>query len=465
MSLSQDLSRNFPHLPNSQQLNLFEQLDRFLQKKDHQSCFVLKGYAGTGKTTIISTLIKQLPKYGIKTVLLAPTGRAAKVLSFYSKKEASTIHRKIYRKKSAFAPEMHFNLSPNLHKNTLFIVDEASMISDDLTDYSGSSLLNDVVNYIYNQQNNRLIFIGDTAQLPPVGSSESPALQKAYLNKFNLEVFEVELTDVVRQEKESGILYNATNIRELIRTKQEAFPTLKTSGFKDVYRMMGDKIIEGLNYAYDKYELENCLVICRSNKAANLYNQNIRHQILWREDEITGGDLVMVVKNNYYWLAEEKGGFIANGDIGQITRVKNIHEIYGFRFADVQILFADLDQEPLTCKVLLDTLYVESPNLPYDQQRKLFEEILKDYEHLETKSAKMEAIKGNPYYNALQIKFAYAVTCHKAQGGQWDAVFIDQGYLTEEMLNIDLLRWLYTATTRATKELFYVNFNELFFPA
>jgi exodeoxyribonuclease-5 len=318
---------------------------------------------------------------------------------------------------------------------------------------------------VYKNQNNRIIFIGDTAQLPPVGSSESPALAKDYLSKFSIQANEVELTDVVRQEKESGILYNATAIRDLIRTEEESFPTLRTAGFKDVYRMMGDKIVEGLNYAYGKYEMENCLVICRSNKSANMYNQNIRNQILWREDELTGGDLIMVVKNNYYWLGEEKGGFIANGDIGEVTRVKNIHEQYGFRFADVQILFADIDQEPLTCKVMLDTLYVESPNLPYDRQKLLFEELMKDYEHLETKRAKMDAIKSNPYFNALQIKFAYAVTCHKAQGGQWDAVFIDQGFLTEEMLNIDLLRWLYTATTRATKELFYVNFNELFFPS
>ncbi|HET8829391.1 MAG TPA: AAA family ATPase, partial [Pelobium sp.] len=271
MSIAHDLAKTFPHLPNPQQLFLFEKLDQFLQLKTNDSCFVLKGYAGTGKTTVISTLIKLLPKYQIKTVLLAPTGRAAKVLSLYSKKEASTIHRKIYRKKSAFAPEMHFNLSPNLHKNTLFIIDEASMISDDLTDYSGSSLLNDVISFVYNNQNNRIIFIGDTAQLPPVGSSESPALAKDYLGKFSVEASEVELTDVVRQEKESGILHNATTIRDLIRTEEEAFPTLKTAGFKDVYRMMGDKIVEGLNYAYGKYEMENCLVICRSNKSANMY--------------------------------------------------------------------------------------------------------------------------------------------------------------------------------------------------
>jgi exodeoxyribonuclease-5 len=463
MSIAHDLAKSFPHLPNPQQLYLFEKIDAFLRLREDRTCFVLKGYAGTGKTTAISTLIKLLPKYNLKTVLMAPTGRAAKVLGNYSKKDASTIHRKIYRKKSAMSPDMHFSISPNLHKDTLFIIDEASMIADEKTDYSGSSLLEDVISFVYNLQNNRIIFIGDTAQLPPVGSLESPALSKNYLEKFTLKISEVELTEVVRQEKESGILHNATAIRELIRTSQEEFPKLQTKGFSDVFNMMGDKIIEGLNYAYDKYGLENCLVICRSNKGANLFNQHIRHQILWREDELTGGDLVMVVKNNYFWLEEEKGGFIANGDIGKITRVKNIHEMYGFRFADVQIFFEDIDQEPVSCKVMLDTLYVESSNLPYDRQKILFEEVMKDYEHLTTKRAKMEELRKNPYFNAIQIKFAYAVTCHKAQGGQWNVVFIDQGYLTEEMINTELLRWLYTATTRATKELFFVNFNKLFF--
>ena len=464
MTVAHDLAKLFPHLPNPQQLYLFDQLQQFIANKDEQSCFILKGYAGTGKTTVISTLIKLLPNYKIKSVLLAPTGRAAKVLSQYSEKGASTIHRKIYRKKSAFSPEMHFSLAANMHQDTLFIIDEASMIADEMTDYSGSSLLQDVISFVYNHKNNRIIFIGDTAQLPPVGSTESPALVANHVRKFDLTVQEIELTEVVRQEKESGILFNATAIRELIRKEESSFPTLKTKGFKDVYRMMGDKIIEGLNYAYSKYDPENSLVICRSNKSANLYNQNIRNQILGREDEITGGDLVMVVKNNYFWLPEEKGGFIANGDIGQITRVKNIQEMYGFRFAEVQILFSDIDIEPITCKVMLDTLYTETPNLPYDQQKKLFEEVMKDYEHIPNKRLRMEELRNNPYFNALQIKFAYAVTCHKAQGGQWESVFIDQGYLTEEMLNIDLLRWLYTATTRASKELFYVNFSEQFFP-
>ncbi|MBU0696916.1 MAG: AAA family ATPase [Bacteroidetes bacterium] len=465
MTIAQDLAKLFPHQPNQQQSLLFQKLEQFIKLQEEQSCFILKGYAGTGKTTIMSTLIKLLPQYKIRSILLAPTGRAAKVLGTYAGKSAFTIHRKIYRKKSAFSPDMHFSLAPNQHQDTIFIIDEASMIADDLSDYSGSSLLNDVIEYVYNHKNNRIIFIGDTAQLPPVGADDSPALQAPKIEKFGLQVLQTELTEVVRQQKESGILFNATGIRELIRTEDSSFPTITTKGFKDVYRMMGDKIIEGLNYAYDKYGMESTLVICRSNKSANMYNQNIRNQILWREDELTGGDLIMVVKNNYFWLGEEKGGFIANGDIGKIVRVKNIHEMYGFRFADVQVLFEDIDQEPLDCKVMLDTLYVESSNLPYERQKVLFEEVMKDYEHLANKRLKMEELKTNPYFNALQIKFSYAVTCHKAQGGQWEAVFIDQGYLTEEMLNIELLRWLYTASTRARKELFYVNFDKQFFPA
>jgi exodeoxyribonuclease-5 len=464
MSITLALQKYFPHQANAQQQELFVQLDNFVNNKDEDSCFILKGYAGTGKTTVISALVNALRAKRINVVLLAPTGRAAKVISSYSGLMAATIHRKIYRKKIAGSIDMSFSLAPNLQKNTFFIVDEASMISDDFSDFSGSGLLGDLVSFVYNHQNNRIIFIGDTAQLPPVNSNESPALSSNYISGFSLNVKEIELTEVVRQEKKSGILHNATEIRNQIRDEIEDFPSLKTTGFKDVYRMMGDKIIEGLNYAYDKYDIENCLVICRSNKSANMYNQHIRNQILWREDELTGGDLVMIVKNNYFWLPEDKGGFIANGDIAKIIRVKNIHEMYGFRFADVQLQLQDMDGiDSLDCKIMLDTLYAETPNLSYENQKKFFEEIMKDYEHIPQKKNRMDELKNNPYYNALQTKFAYAVTCHKAQGGQWDAVFVDQGYLTDEMLNIELLRWLYTASTRATKELFYVNFNEKFF--
>lgn len=464
MSISKSLHNFFPHQPNKQQSNLFLSLDAFINNKDEDSCFILKGYAGTGKTTVVSALVNVLKNNKVNVVLLAPTGRAAKVLTNYSGALASTIHRKIYRKKTANNPNLVFSISPNLHKDTIFIVDEASMISNDRNDYSGSGLLEDLINYIYNIKNNRVIFIGDTAQLPPVNSQESPALSSDYLNGFSLNVFEVELTEVVRQATESGILYNATKIRNQVIEEKETFPSLNTTNYKDVYKMGGDKIIEGLNYAYDKHGLENTLVICRSNKSANLYNQHIRNQILWREDELTGGDLVMIVKNNYFWLPEDKGGFIANGEIAKITRVKNIQEMYGFRFADVQLQIQDTEEDyGIECKVMLDTLYSESPGLPYEKQNEFFQEVMKDYESLPGKKEKMAELKINPYFNALQIKFAYAVTCHKAQGGQWPAVFVDQGYLTEEMINVDLLRWLYTATTRASKELFYINFHEDFF--
>lgn len=465
MLIAQSLRQKFPHEPNEQQLALFKLLEDFVATDNADTAFLIKGYAGTGKTTVISAFVNVLRMYKKQVVLLAPTGRAAKVLTHYSGLQASTIHRKIYRKRTAGSPDLMFSLSPNLHKDTFFIVDEASMISDDKSDFSGSSLLEDLITYVYNDKGNKLIFIGDTAQLPPVNSLESPALSADYLSGFSLEMMGVELTDVVRQAQKSGILFNATRIRNQIRNEEASFPSLITSGYKDVYKMTGDKIIEGLNYAYDKYGVENCLVVCRSNKNANMYNQHIRNQILWREDELTGGDLVMIVKNNYFWMPEDKGGFIANGDIAKITRVKNIHEMYGFRFADVQLEILDSTEEgyQLECKVLLDTLYAESPNLSYENQKIFFNEVMKDYEHITNKRVRMEELKINPYYNALQIKFAYAVTCHKAQGGQWPAVFVDQGYLTPELLNTELLRWLYTACTRASKELFFVNFIDDFF--
>lgn len=311
------------------------------------------------------------------------------------------------------------------------------------------------------------MLIGDTAQLPPVGSADSPALNPVILKEiFSLTVFKSELTEVMRQAKSSGILENATRIRNLIRTGTETFPQIVTSGFPDIYRMTGERLDEGLNYAYQKYGKENTLLICRSNKNANGYNQQIRNRILYREEELTGDDAVMVVRNNYFWLQEQdesSANFIANGDIARIKRVKNIHEMYGFRFADVRLEFLDYESEPLDCKVMLDTLYSESPNLSYLDNKRFFEEVLKDYQHIANRQARMNELKLNPYFNALQIKFAYAVTCHKAQGGQWDAVFVDQGYLTEDMINMEFLRWFYTAFTRATKEIFLVNFSSEFY--
>jgi len=470
VEILQLFTQYFPENPTAQQKEVFVQLSKFLQKEE-TACFILKGYAGTGKTTLISTLIKVLPFFKMRSVLLAPTGRAAKVVQNYAQKPATTIHKKIYRKKVAGTPDLVFSLAENLHTNTLFIVDEASMISNDPMDIRQKSLLEDLINYVYQGENCRLLLVGDLAQLPPVGLTESPALQKAYLaNHFGLEVSSYELNDVVRQSKETGILYNATSIREQIRTDKEnrklRFPKLKIQGFTDVYRMTGERLVEGLHYAYDKYGMENTLVICRSNKHANLYNQQIRNRILYREEELTGGDYVMVVRNNYYWAAQNElsQNFIANGDMAIIKRVRNVHEQFGFKFADVSLQFVDQeDAEPLNCRVLLDVLYADAPHLTLADQKRLFEAVMEDYAHIPNKKERLAALRADPYYNALQIKFAMAVTCHKAQGGQWEAVFVDQGFLTEDMLNNEFLRWLYTACTRATKELFLLNFHDKFY--
>jgi exodeoxyribonuclease-5 len=461
------IEQSFGNIPTAQQRDVFAMLENFLPSTNADDCFILKGYAGTGKTTLISALVKVLPKLKLKSVLLAPTGRAAKVITNYSGKKAFTIHKKIYRKKVAASPEMNFVLGDNIMENTLFIVDEASMISDQVHDYSRQSLLQDLISYVYNGKNCKLMLVGDTAQLPPVGSDISPALDKLFVSEqFRLNVFTYELTDVVRQEKESGILFNATQLRELVRKGEEVFPKFNIKGYKDIFRMTGERLVEGLNYAYDKYGMENTIVICRSNKNANAYNQNIRNRILYREEELSGGDHIMIVRNNYFWLKPEdnSGDFIANGDIARIRKVRRIEEQYGFRFAELVIELLDYpDEEPLSCKVMLDTLYSETPSLSNADNKRFYEAVLQDYMHIENKKFRMEELKKDPYYNALQIKFAFAVTCHKAQGGQWPAVFIDQGYLTDEMLNTEFLRWLYTGLTRSNKELFLVNFSDQFF--
>jgi len=468
MNFASLLNSQFSNTPTAQQFEVFHQLEKFVQSNAGDECFVLRGYAGTGKTTIIGALVKALPKAGCRTMLLAPTGRAAKVITNYSGKKAFTIHKKIYRKKSAMDLDAGFVLGQNTAVNTIFIVDEASMISDESADFSRNSLLQDLIEYVFSGENCKLMLVGDTAQLPPVGSQESPALNTRHLkDNYYLNLYAYELTDVVRQQKESGILHNATNIRELIRKGEEVFPKLDVRPYKDIYSMTGERLPEGLHYAYDKYGIENSLVICRSNKSANNFNQQIRNRILYREEELTGGDYLMVVRNNYYWLQqqdEKNSSFIANGDIAKVRKVRNTEEMYGFRFANVVLEFIDYpDEEPLTCKVMLETLYSDSPSLPGTDNQRFFHAVMEDYADIPDKRKRMEELKKNPYYNALQVKFAYAVTCHKAQGGQWDAVFVDQGYLTEEMLNTDFLRWLYTAVTRPTKELFLVNFSQEFF--
>jgi ATP-dependent exoDNAse (exonuclease V) alpha subunit len=468
MQHSDHIRQAFPHQPTAQQEELFGMLHKFLISQEGDECFILRGYAGTGKTTIIGALVKALRFYQFKYVLLAPTGRAAKVMTSYSKQKAFTIHKKIYRKKSAINVDEGFALADNMATQTLFIVDEASMISDEVQGFARSTLLQDLISYVYNTNNCKLILVGDTAQLPPVGSEHSPALDvKLMKDQFALTIFQYELTEVLRQQKDSGILLNVTGIREIIRKGEESMPTIVTKGYKDVYRMTSEKLEEGLNYAYNKYSDENTLVICRSNKNANLYNRQIRGRILYREEELTGGDQIMIVKNNYFWLQEnEEGstGFIANGDIARIRKVRRFEEMYGMRFADIQLELTDYTEDTtINCKVLMDTLYSDSPALSREDQKKFYEEAMKDYEHIPSKKLRHDELKQNPYYNALQIKFAYAITCHKAQGGQWDAVFVDQGYLTDEMVNTDFLRWFYTACTRATKELYLVNFSDKFY--
>ncbi|MDO3627677.1 ATP-dependent RecD-like DNA helicase [Mucilaginibacter sp. BT774] len=468
MPSTDQIVKAFPHEPTAQQLELFDKLHEFLISDNGDECFILKGYAGTGKTTVVGALVKALKYYNYKSALLAPTGRAAKVITNYSGRKAFTIHKRIYRKKSAMNIEDAFRLADNLVSDTLFIVDEASMISDVLAGNTRETLLHDLVSYVYNTKNCKLMLVGDTAQLPPVGADNSPALDmKLMKSEFALEMFGFELTDVLRQQKDSGILFNATALRNVIRQGKVVTPKVITKGYKDVYRMTGERLEEGLNYAYNKYGYDGTLIVCRSNKNANLYNRQIRGRILLREEELTGGDQVMVVRNNYFWLQDQEEGstgFIANGDIARIKKVRRFEEMYGLRFADVQLEFIDYAEDPVVeCKILMDTLYSEAPALPPADQKQFFMEVMKDYEHITSRKAKLDELKLNPYYNALQIKFAYAVTCHKAQGGQWEAVFVDQGYLTEEMINMDFLRWFYTACTRASKELFLVNFNQRFF--
>jgi ATP-dependent exoDNAse (exonuclease V) alpha subunit len=470
MPQQEQISKWFPHQPSPQQTELFNKLHAFLQSNNGYECFLLRGYAGTGKTTVLGALVKTLKSYGLKSVLLAPTGRAAKVITAYSGSKAYTIHKRIYRKKSAMSVDESFMLASNLAQDTLFIVDEASMISDEVSGNNYETLLKDLVDYVYNMKNCKLMLVGDTAQLPPVGSEYSPALDAKLLkDQFALQVFSFELTQVLRQQQNSGILYNVTAVRDIIRQEEESYPQIVTKGYKDVFRMTGERLEEGLEYAYRKYGHDGTLVICRSNKNANLYNRQIRNRILMREEELTGGDQIMVVRNNYFWLQEheeDSTGFIANGDIARIKKVRRFEEIYGFRFADVQLEFIDYAEDPvIDCKVLLDALYSDAPALPSIDQKRFYTEVMKDYDHIPNRRDKLKELKLNPYYNALQIKFAYAVTCHKAQGGQWEAVFVDQGYLTDEMVNTDFLRWFYTACTRATTELFLVNFNQKFYLA
>lgn len=464
--LSRQIRQNFPHTPTNEQLFALNILADFLLSANENSALLLKGYAGTGKTSLVGALVKTMSGLKQKSVLLAPTGRAAKVLSNYAGQQAFTIHKKIYRQ-DAFSNDLSaFHPSDNLHKDTLFIVDEASMISNQGIDshYFGSGrLLDDLVHYVYSGENCRLMLMGDTAQLPPVMQVESPALQADILKGYNLQVDEIQLTEVVRQDLNSGILYNATLLRDSLRNNRvEIYPKLTVKGFADIQMINGSELIEAISNAYSKDGLDDTIVISRSNKRANIYNNGIRNQILYREEELSTGDRLMIVKNNYFWTRNNKEiDFIANGEIVQVLRVRNESHLYGFRFCDVTVRFQDYDME-LDIKILLDTLQTEAPALPKELNDKLFYTILEDYQDISTKSGKMKKMKENPHYNVVQVKYAYAITCHKAQGGQWKNVFLDIGYMTEEMLGENFYRWLYTAMTRATDRLYLVNFPEEF---
>lgn len=460
--LSQQIKRNFSYKPTEEQENTLNSFSNFLLSSSQEKILILRGYAGTGKTSLVSALVKTLDEVGRKCVLLAPTGRAAKVFSLYSHHPAYTIHRRIYRQR-VFSGDMdNFTLNTNLHRQTLFIVDEASMIANE--GISGASfgtgrLLDDLIEYIYSVPGCSLMLVGDTAQLPPVGEVQSPALSAAVLQGYGLEVTECLLTQVVRQAADSGILYNATRLRQAIMN-EECFmlPSVKIGSCPDVKVIQGGDLIETISESYDKAGMDETIVICRSNKRANLYNKGIRNTILYREDELNAGDVLMVAKNNYFWGADCKElDFIANGDVAVVRRVRRVREMYGFRFADALLCFPDYADLELEVTLLLDTLHHDSPSLPREQSERLFEAVSEDYAHLPTKRERIKKIKEDPYYNALQVKYAYAVTCHKAQGGQWQRVFLDQGYLTEEMVSPDYYRWLYTAFTRATEILYLVN--------
>ncbi len=461
--LQENLEIKFPFNFTNEQKEIVSSIADFATSISTRSVFLLKGYAGTGKTTLVSALVKSLPSVGKRSVLLAPTGRAAKVLSKYSNKQASTIHRKIYWIRSRKNGNTYIKIKDNTHTNTIFIVDEASMIPEASdSSFGNRSLLDDLIQYVYDGIGCKLILIGDTAQLPPVHLDLSPALDEGFLETTYLkDIITFTMREVVRQSKESTILSNATDLRDRISNDDFSFPKFNASN--DVVRLeSGEELQDQLETAYSVSGVTNTIVLCRSNKRANIYNQQIRARIRFQENEISVGDMLMVVRNNYFWLGEEsKAGFIANGDIVEVIRLKETIERFGFRFANLTVQLVDYpDEKDLDVIVMLDTLSTETPSLSYDQYQKLYKEVSLDYKGDKEINKK---IKENPFFNALQIKFSYAITCHKSQGGQWENVFIDLGYFKEEMLSKSYLRWLYTATTRASKKLYLINFGKDFF--
>ena len=464
--------------------------------RNPHAVMILRGSAGTGKTSLSGAIVRTMKAIGQKVMLLAPTGRAAKVFSLSSGSPAFTIHRRIYREKAFSGVDGQFNLNDNLYTDTLFMVDEASMISNlglGGTTFGSGCLLDDLVHFVYQGHNDRLMLIGDKAQLPPIGEEESPALHAAMLEGYGLSVYECDLNEVLRQSEQSGILYNATMIRQMITHDDiTQLPKIHFSGFSDIQQMPGAELIEALADSYHHVGLDDTIVVTRSNKRANIFNQGIRNMVLDRDEELSQGDILMIVKNNYYWMEEERKkikesevksivaetanhkvqssnlkvqskelpAFLANGDRAKVLRVRRRIDLYGFRFATLLLQFPDYDNYELEATVLLDTLTSEAPALTHEQQEQLFRQIEEDYQDIPLKADRMKAIRQDQFFNALQVKFAYAVTCHKAQGGQWAHVYVDQGYMTDDMLTPDYIHWLYTAFTRATEKLYLVNWPE-----
>lgn len=484
--LTYRIRQNFGLVPTAEQEQAMSVFASFLTDRSPQAVMILRGSAGTGKTTLAAAIVRTLLALKQKLILLAPTGRAAKVFSLYAGNPAYTIHRHIYRQRTA-GDLSAFNLNDNLHRDTLFIIDEASMISNTPIDnnFGSGCLLDDLIRYVYQGQNCRMLLIGDRAQLPPIGEEgEAPALSAATLQGYGLDVYEADLNEVLRQSQESGILYNATVVRQMI-THDEVplLPKIRFQGFPDIVNVPGDELIDALSTSFSNVGADETIVVTRSNKRANIYNMGIRNTVLDREEELCRGDKLMIVKNNYHWkptpypsrtegeteysrgqAAElpsrtggAGGGFLANGDHCVVQRVRNVRELYGFRFADITIRLPDYDDCELTVTAILDTLRAEAPALTRTQQEQLFNQVMEDYADIPLKTDRIKALRNDVYYNALQVKYGYAVTCHKAQGGQWAHVYIDQGYMTDDMLSPDYIHWLYTALTRATEKVFLVN--------
>lgn len=486
--LAYQIRLTFGFAPTAEQAAAIDSFCRFMTDGDDRALMILRGSAGTGKTSLAAAVVKTLVRLGRKVALLAPTGRAAKVFSLNAGQRALTIHRKIYRQKAFMGDMSKFSLNDNLAQNTLFMVDEASMVANygasETLSFGSGRLLDDLVMYVYGGRNCRLMLIGDKAQLPPVGEEESPALMSEYMSGYGLKVYECDLNEVLRQAEGSGILYNATVVRRMITHDElTRLPVITLSGFADIRVVPGGELIEQLNGSYSEVGVDETMVVTRSNKRANIYNAGIRNMVLGREEELSTGDMLIVVKNNYYWLEKDKAGiesvaegqpaegvqagvkpsslrsslFIANGDRACVQRVRNVRGLYGFRFADVWLRFPDYDDYEIKITLMLDTLMSESASLTRTQGEALFNAVLDDYQDVPLKADRMKRVRDDMYYNALQVKYAYAVTCHKAQGGQWAHVYVDQGYMTDDMLTPDYIHWLYTAFTRATEKLYLVN--------